>query len=173
MQLLHAHAHAIIPMYRIRPTLYYPKINLGHSSKVAKTCYAFEDDNEDDHDQDNEQMEQRHRRFLQQRQIACLNKLYYTEQTAEEDLVEWMKRRWGKAHVMKFVRINGEMTLRVFRNEPTVTHGDSYDDIAYALNDCLRMEYVKYHLSIQMKALKKGNRDFIDIPLSIYYDGTM
>jgi hypothetical protein len=144
---------------------------LGKPPNVAKTCY------DDDRDENDEENTERHRQFLYQRHIACLNKLYYTAHTLEEcggeDLVEWMKQRWGRAHVMKFVRVNGEMTLRVFQHEPTVMTGDSYDDIAYALNDCLRMEYVKYHLSNQMKALKKGGWDYIDIPLSIYYDGTM
>lgn len=159
----------------------------------VKTCFRFDDeDSEDDGDGDADadgeddvgrtinRMHKRNKQAL----VTCFNKLYYNCQTMEnccgEDLVDWMKRKWGKVHVMELVRINGEMNLRVYRDELSVIDenstspvGDFYDDIAHRLNDCLRMDYVKYQLLTKLNTFKRGTKAHLDIPLSIYYDGTM
>jgi len=149
---------------------------------AVKTCYRFEDE-DDDNDDENYNIHLSYQR-IKQNQVSCLNKLYYSCQNTDsccgDDLVDWMKQKWGKVHLMKFVRVNGEMNLRVYRDELSVIDdgstspvGDFYDDIAHTLNDSLRIEYVKYQLLTKMNTFKHGSSPHLDIPLSIYYDGTM
>ena len=172
-------SHQFVPHLRSPP----PPI------RAVKTCYRFDDEDEDNDDEAMKKhlQECEEKRKLQRQQhqhISCLNKLYYDCHSSDSccgaDLVDWMKRKWGKLHVMKFVRINGEMTLRVYREEhstlddiSTSPVSDFYEEIAFKLNDCLRMDYVKYQLLTKINTFRRGDLSYIDIPLSIYYDGTM
>lgn len=166
--------------FRMHPVL---RVHLKPMRTYAvKTCYRFDDEDEDN----NEENYNIHLTFqrMKQTQVSCLNKLYYncqdTDSCCGDDLVDWMKQKWGKAHVMKLVRVNGEMNLRVYREELSIIDdgstspvGDFYDEIVCTLNDSLRMEYVKYQLLTKMNSFKHGSHSHLDIPLSIYYDGTM
>jgi hypothetical protein len=157
-----------------RPSARIDPIRLYKPAPVfsAKTCFRFDDEDDGGDDED---IYNKNKWFYRRQHppiVAILNRLYEeSPPSPKEDLVVWMKDHWGALIQMELVLVKGELNLRVFnrRIENSETE-DLYDTISKQLIDCMRLEYVKHHLSARLGMFhQKKDLEYIDIPLAIYF----
>lgn len=169
---------------------YTHKMQMHISANAVKTTFDFGEDDEEyrQFKREREEAKKKKENEKQKRDVECqvvnLNKIFYQECRFchGNDLVDWVKERWGKAFQMSLDKERDEMVLRIY---PSTGCGMEYmstmDMIATKLNDWMLMDYVKetiLNYPIQAKKEwvffgKDKLEKIITIPLNIYYDGTV
>lgn len=148
---------------RLRPTV-----------QAIRTCFRFDGDDDFGGDDDDDEMNTH--KWLSRRQhppiVQLLNRMYEASPPSpSEDLMAWMHDYWGGLLVIELVLVHRELNLRVF-NAPAVGKEaeDLYETISKQLTDCMRLEYVKHHLSARLSLLRHTpSLPYIDISLGLYF----
>ena len=110
--------------------------------------------------------------------IEDLNSLFYrhTKVVTGDDIIKWVRQKWGTTLDMDLVNDNGQMNLAIFsRKADGPTYKNNVDKIANKISDWMLADFlhaeIQTHSASYRKTLWNNNvaKVFVTIPLGIYF----